>query len=146
MQEFAPLKNKYRNDKRDAEFEKLMDNDLDVREIRKQEFMQYLSVSERRKVEISQNYEGLMKIKQNAIKDQFKPLDLFYNEQRSKFSSDDIDLIDKAERYFEEALNGWKAAKDKKYETALNVKKLIAFVEWASKRGGDAWNPTIEKP
>ena len=63
MQEFAPLKNKYRNDKRDAEFEKLMDNDLDVREIRKQEFMQYLSVSERRKVEISQNYEGLMKIK-----------------------------------------------------------------------------------
>ena len=55
-------------------------------------------------------------------------------------------MIDKAERYLEEALTGKKAAKEAKYKTSKDVEKLIAFVEWASKRGGDAWNDTSEKP
>ena len=95
---------------------------------------------------VARNYDTLMQIKSKAIRDQFKPLDYFYEEQRSKFKTSDIDLIDKAERYFEEALVGRFAEKNKKYETSEEVQKLMDFVDWAKRRGGDAWNDASEKP
>ena len=55
-------------------------------------------------------------------------------------------MIDKAERYFEEALTGKKAAKEAKYETSESVVKLMKFVDWAKQRGGDCWNDAKEKP
>ena len=88
-----------------------------------------------------------MRIKEQAIRDQFKPLDFFFDEQRPRFKASDIDLIDKAERYFQDALSGKFAAEKVKYEIPEKVKKLMKFVEWAEKRGGDAFFVDVhEKP
>ena len=85
-----------------------------------------------------------MDFKTQAIKDQFKPLDFYYEKERSKFHSNDIDLIDKAERYLEEAVTGKNAAKMKRYEISQNVQDLMKFVDWAKARGGDAMNDGVK--
>ena len=51
------------------------------------------------------------------IDKQFEPIDMYYEKQKNKFDCDDIDLIDKAERYMEEALTGKHAKKMARYET-----------------------------
>ena len=64
-------------------------------------------------------------------------MDHFFEKCTKKFDSQDIDLIDKAERYMAEALTGAKAKKEERYQTPQSITKLIKFVEWAKKRGGD---------
>lgn len=79
-----------------------------------------------------------MTYRRQSIDDQFKPLDLYYAKQRAKFDSNDIDLIDNAERYMEESITGAYAKKMARFDTSIETIKLIKFVEWAIKRGGDA--------
>ena len=81
-----------------------------------------------------------MNFRRQLIDEQFRPLDLYYDEQNQRFDSNDIDLIDKAERYMEEAITGAFAKKMARYDTSKETIKLIKFVEWAIKRGGDAFN------
>ena len=87
-----------------------------------------------------------MRFKRRAIKEQFKPLDMYFEEQSRKFNTGDIDLVDKAERYMEEALSGNKAEEAKKLRISSPVQRLIKFVEWAKRRGGDAMNQITKKP
>lgn len=88
----------------------------------------------------------IMSHRQNVIRDQFKPLDLYFAEQRSKFRSEDIDLIDKAERYMEEAITHKKAKQMERYEIPEKIQRLMRFVDWAKKRGGaEAFNDAADK-
>lgn len=87
-----------------------------------------------------------MKYRRQLIDEQFEPLDLYYAEQTAKFDTNDVDLVDKAERYMEEALTGKYAKRMARYDTSLEIQKLIRFVDWAIKRGGDAFNQIKHKP
>lgn len=86
-----------------------------------------------------------MEYRQKKIDDQFKPIDMFFDKQRSKFDTDDIDLIDKAERYMEEVLTGKNAKSMAKYETSEEITKLIEFVDWAKQRGRGALEEGVTK-
>ncbi len=70
---------------------------------------------------------------------------MFFDKQRSKFDTDDIDLIDKAERYMEEVLTGKNAKSMAKYETSEEITKLIEFVDWAKQRGRGALEEGVTK-
>ena len=113
---------------------------IDTKHIVKQDYMQHLSPQEQYKVTVKENYENLMNYRRQLIDEQFRPLDLYYTEQKQRFDSNDIDLIDKSERYMEERITGAFAKKMARYDTSQETIKLIKFVEWATKRGGDAFN------
>ena len=46
----------------------------------------------------------------------------------------------------EEAITGDYARKMARYDTSIKTIKLIKFIEWAIKRGGDAFNKIKRKP
>lgn len=72
---------------------------------------------------------------------------MYYTEQRSKFNTGDIDLIDKAERYMEELMTSKNAKKNERYETTREILNLIRVIEIAKRRGGlDAINEANFKP
>lgn len=77
-------------------------NNFDVRDLRNQDYFLHLNEGEQRAQEIVQNFDKLMSYKRSAIKEHFKPLDLYYKEHNKKFTTNDLDLIDKAERNMEE--------------------------------------------
>lgn len=80
--------------------------------------MQHLTPTQRLSITITQNYDNLMQYRRNTMREQFKPLDLFYSEQRTRFNSNDVDLVDKAERYMEEAVTGNIAKRLARYDTS----------------------------
>ena len=133
-------KQKYTNFIRKDQVLALLKNDdeYDVRDLQKREFNKYLSMDDRRNIEVTENYAKLMEYRQQKIDDQFKPIDIYFEQQRSKFDTNDIDLIDKAERYYHEAISGNNAKSMAKYETSEEIQKLIEFVDWAKRRGGNA--------
>ena len=108
--------------------------------------MRHLSPSEQHQITVTTNYDNLMGYRRHMINEQFKPLDLYYNEQTARFDSQDVDLVDKAERYMEEAITGKFAKKMARYDTSIEIQKLMKFVDWAIKRGGDAFNQIKRKP
>ena len=89
---------------------------LDINQLRRQDYLSLLPPADRKNLEVTQNLDMLMNHRRNIIRNQFKPLDLYFSEQRSKFSCEDIDLIDKAERYMEEAITHKKAKEMERYE------------------------------
>ena len=121
------------------------DDEYDVRDLQKREFNKYLSMDDRRNIEVTENYAKLMEYRQQKIDDQFKPIDIYFEQQRSKFDTNDIDLIDKAERYYHEAISGDKAKSMAKYETSEEILKLIEFVDWAKRRGGNTLAEAVSK-
>ena len=143
-----PPKSKYTNvgrvDLAMVELEKYAEV-YDVEKFKKQEFMQYLSEADRKQITIEHNYKKLMDIRQNTIKDQFKPIDMYYEAHRRDFDTADIDLIDKAERYMDEVVTGRRAKKMARYETSEEILRLMKFVNWAAKRGGNAFNEAANK-
>ena len=81
---------------------------FDVRDLRNQDYFLYLDPEQQRAQEIVQNFDKLISYKRSAIKEHFKPLDVYYKEHNKKFTTDDLDLIDKAERNMEEKVHGFK--------------------------------------
>ena len=91
------------------------------------------------------NYKKLMEVRQNTINNQFKPIDKYYEDHRKDFDTNDIDLIDKAERHMEEVMTQKRAKKMARYETSDEILRLMKFVTWAAKRGGNAFNEAANK-
>ena len=108
--------------------------------MRNQGYFTHLNSNEKRAQEIVQNFDKLMSYKRSAIKEHFKPLDIYFKEHNKKFTTNDLDLIDKAERNMEEIVHGYKRKRMERYDTSPDIERLIKFVEWATARGGDAFN------
>ena len=75
-----------------------------------------------------------MAYKNQRIDETSKPITQFFADRPKEFDSHDQDLIDKAERHYEQKLKN--VDRWAEYRTDPAVSKLMDFVTWAKSRGG----------
>ena len=95
------------------------------------DYLTKLSETQARGILHSENIDNLYAFKKQRIKKELEVIEEFYKEKKSKFREDDVDLIDKAERYHfnKTAKNDQKKLRDINTETA----EVQGFIKSLSK-------------
>ena len=95
------------------------------------DYLTKLSEEQARGILHSENIDNLYAFKKQRIKKELEVIEEFYKERKSKFTEEDVDLVDKAERYHfnKTAKNDRKKLRDINTET----EEVQGFIKSLSK-------------
>ena len=124
------------------------------------DYLTKLSEKQARGILHSENIDNLYAFKKQRIKKELEVIEEFYKEKKSKFTEDDVDLVDKAERYHfnKTAKNDRKKLRDINTETeevqgfikslskAITQKSLDKYFKQAAAKDKITQSPEKEKP
>ena len=107
---------------------------------RTKNYMVFLQNKDRRRIEIQNNLDDLLGYKQKRVNKAFKAVDYYFDNYQDQIDINDVDLIEKAEKYYHEKTVGL-SQKMQRFKEDPETIKLEKFVEWAKSRGGmEAFN------